>query len=74
MRKQAFCRCENKDADQPRAILCGCTVRFVSDQVRNPEDRVSSNEAQIMLLHVTLCTMWRLGMAYFIYICKSFLK
>ena len=27
-------------------IFCGCTARFVSDLVRNPEDRFSHNEAQ----------------------------
>ena len=30
---------------KPLAILCGWAVRFVSDQVRNPEDRFSHNEA-----------------------------
>ena len=29
------------------AILCGCTARFVSDLVGNPEDRFSHNEAHI---------------------------
>ena len=28
-------------------ILCNCTVRFVLDQVRNPEDRFSHNEADM---------------------------
>ena len=32
---------------QAFAILCGCTARFVSDLVGNPEDRLSHNEAQI---------------------------
>ena len=27
------------------AILCGCTVRFVSDLVKNPEDRFSLDAA-----------------------------
>ena len=74
MRKQDFCICENKDADQlrgnheadqgfvygirivqslylllrnfkPLAIFCGCTARFVSDLVGNPEDQFSHNEA-----------------------------
>ena len=30
------------------AIFCGCTARFVSDLVGNPEDRFSHNEVQIM--------------------------
>ena len=29
------------------AIFCGCTARFVSDLVGNPEDRFSHNEAHI---------------------------
>ena len=33
---------------QPLAIFCGCTARFVSDLVGNPEDRFSHNEAQII--------------------------
>ena len=32
--------------DRPLAIFCGCTARFVSDLVGNPEDRFSHNEAQ----------------------------
>ena len=32
---------------KPLTILCGCTARFVSDLVGNPEDRFSHNEAQI---------------------------
>ena len=32
---------------KPLAIFCGCAVRFVSDQVGNPEDRFSHNEAHI---------------------------
>ena len=31
----------------PLAIFCGCTARFVWDQVKNPEDRFSHNEAQM---------------------------
>ena len=31
-------------------IFCGCTARFVSDQVRNPEDWFSQNEAQIKVV------------------------
>ena len=33
---------------KPLAIFCGCTARFVSDLVGNPEDRFSHNEAQII--------------------------
>ena len=33
---------------KPLAISCGCTTRFVSDLVGNPEDRFSHNEAQIV--------------------------
>ena len=33
---------------KPLAILCGCTARFVSDLVGNPEDRFCHNEAQII--------------------------
>ena len=29
------------------AIFCGCTARFVSDLVGNPDDRFSHNEAHI---------------------------
>ena len=32
---------------KPLAIFCGCTARFVSDLVGNPEDRFSHNEAYI---------------------------
>ena len=32
----------------PLVIFCGCTARFMSDQVGNPEDRFSQNEAQII--------------------------
>ena len=32
---------------KPLATLCGCTARFVSDLVGNPEDRISHNEAQL---------------------------
>ena len=50
MRKPDFCICENKGADQclcfhykilnfkSLAIFFGCTARFVSDKVGNPED------------------------------------
>ena len=35
---------------KPLAILCGCTAGFVSDLVRNTEDRFSHNEAHILRL------------------------
>ena len=35
---------------KPLAILCGCTARFVSDLVGNPEDRFSHNEAQLDII------------------------
>ena len=31
------------------AIFCGCTARFVSDLVGNPEDRFSQNEAHLKI-------------------------
>ena len=34
---------------KPLAIFCGCTARFVSDLVGNPEDRFSHNEAHILI-------------------------
>ena len=34
---------------KPLAIFCGCAARFESDQVGNPEDRFSHNEAHIIL-------------------------
>ena len=33
---------------KPLVIFCGCTARFVSDLVGNPEDRFSHNEAHLM--------------------------
>ena len=36
---------------QASSIFCDCTARFVSDQVRNPEDRFSHNEAQLTVSH-----------------------
>ena len=38
------------DTTIPLAILCGCTARFVSDLVGNPEDRFSQNEANFQAL------------------------
>ena len=32
---------------QPLAIFCGCIARFVSNLIRNPEDRFSRGEVQI---------------------------
>ena len=32
----------------PLAIFCGCTARFVSDLVRNREDRFSHDTAQFI--------------------------
>ena len=34
----------------PQGIFCSCTAWFVSDLVRNPEDRFSHNEAQVMVV------------------------
>ena len=34
------------------AFFCGCTAGFVSDLVKNPEDRFSPNEAHFILLTV----------------------
>ena len=34
---------------EPLAIFCGCTARFVSDLVGNPEDRVSYDMARSTL-------------------------
>ena len=36
---------------KPLAIFCGCTARFASDLVGNPEDRFSHNEAQIPVVY-----------------------
>ena len=35
---------------KPLAIICGCTARFVSDLVGNPEDRFSHNEAHFIMI------------------------
>ena len=32
---------------KPLVIFCGSTARFMSDQIGNPEDRFSHNEAHI---------------------------
>ena len=44
---------------KPLAIFCDYTARFVSDLVRNPEDRFSHNEAQLQfyraLLYSRIC-------------------
>ena len=61
MRKPAFCICEADqrlcfryiDSTIPLlskseiSSLCDCTARFMSDQVRNREDRFSHNEAHL---------------------------
>ena len=45
---------------KPLIILCGCTARFVSDQVRKPEDRFSHYAAHIrttkmqIILHILI--------------------
>ena len=41
MRKSAFCICENKGANL--TTVCGCTARFESDLVGNPEARFESD-------------------------------
>ena len=41
---------------KPLAIFCSCTAWFVSDQVANPEDRFSHNEAHtIAAISVSIC-------------------
>ena len=35
-------------ASRSSCVFCGCTARFVSDLVGNPEDRFSHNKAQII--------------------------
>ena len=35
---------------KPLAIFCGCTARFVSDLVGNPEDRFSHDAAHILYM------------------------
>ena len=32
------------------AVFCGCTARFVSDLVENPEDQFSHNEAHMKIV------------------------
>ena len=47
-----YSHCENGASIRnlkPLAILCGCTARFVSDLVGNPEDRVSYDAARSTL-------------------------
>ena len=39
---------------KPPAIFCGCTVRFMSGLVGNPEDQFSHNEALIFLNYNTI--------------------
>ena len=68
MRKPAFCKCENKDADQLRGDreadqrLClrymDSTIPLLSkpeiqlDLVGNPEDQFSHNEAHLLLVRL----------------------
>ena len=63
MRKPALCICENKDTDQLRCYreadqrLCFryiTKVQFVPDQVGNPGDRFSQNEAYIKVSEIIL--------------------
>ena len=35
------------------SLFYDCTARFVSDQVRNPEDRFSHNEAYLIMMSVS---------------------
>ena len=47
-----YMHCENGASIRnlkPLAIFCGCTARFVSDLVGNPEDRVSYDAARSTL-------------------------
>ena len=37
----------HKSEIKPLAIFCGCTARFVSDLVGNPEDRFSHDAAHM---------------------------
>ena len=65
--KDADQLCGNRTADQhlcfryidstiPLASFCGCTVRFVSDLVGNPEDRFSC-DAKIENKHKVLTAL-----------------
>ena len=40
---------------KPLAIFCDCTARFVSDQIRNPEDLFSHNKAHYLLEPANTC-------------------
>ena len=47
-----------KSEIKPLAIFCGCTARFVSDLVGNPEDPFSHNKAHIFsILQLWCCSM-----------------
>ena len=49
---RSYRHCENGASIwnlKPVAIFCGCTARFVSDPVGNPEDRVSYDASQLTL-------------------------
>ena len=43
---------------QASSIFCGCTARFVSDLVGNPEDRFSHNEAHLMPINIWACSVY----------------
>ena len=42
---------------KPLATFCGCTARFVSDLVGNPEDRFSHSKVHIKQTYPA-CTLW----------------
>ena len=44
---------------KPLAIFSGCTTRFVSDVVGNPEDRFSQNDAQLRSTLHLVCFFWK---------------
>ena len=85
MRKPAFCKCENKAADQLRGNheadqrLCfrytdisDYAARFVLDLVGNPEDRFSHNEAQILGVNcMNMIKMMAAGGTSFRPICRK---
>ena len=64
MRKQTFCICENKDADQlrgkfkPLAIFCSCKARFMSALVGNPEVRFFTTRLEYASVVWDGCTQY----------------